>query len=97
MPSKDALYAIAYDITEDAERRQVEKILKDFGWRAQKSVFECRLSAAGLGHLTGRLKAMELASGFVSLYRLSSRSGRRDIGKTPERPHQEERDHAFLF
>ncbi|BCB96579.1 hypothetical protein JZK55_15010 [Dissulfurispira thermophila] len=32
-----------YDITDDLERARVDKVLKGFGFRIQKSVFECRL------------------------------------------------------
>ncbi len=36
-------YAIVYDISDDKERGKVDKILKGFGFRVQKSVYECML------------------------------------------------------
>lgn len=40
-------YAVVYDIASDAERSRVDKTLKSFGFRVQKSVFECRLTKKG--------------------------------------------------
>lgn len=40
-------YAVVYDISSDKERAKVDRILKGFGFRIQKSVFECRLSRKG--------------------------------------------------
>jgi len=34
---------VAYDIVDDRRRTRLAKTLKDYGWRVQKSVFECRL------------------------------------------------------
>lgn len=41
-------YTVVYDITAHRERRKVEKTLKDFGFRIQKSVFECRMNKRSL-------------------------------------------------
>ncbi len=35
---------ITYDIQEDRKRNRVAKILKDYGERVQKSVFECNIN-----------------------------------------------------
>jgi len=40
---QEAYYLIAYDITEDQRRNKVMNILKNYGNRIQKSVFECVL------------------------------------------------------
>ncbi|PIP40204.1 CRISPR-associated endonuclease Cas2 [Candidatus Desantisbacteria bacterium CG23_combo_of_CG06-09_8_20_14_all_40_23] len=37
-------YVVVYDITSNAKRTKVDKVLKGFGFRVQKSVFECRLT-----------------------------------------------------
>ncbi|MBU0567270.1 CRISPR-associated endonuclease Cas2 [bacterium] len=44
-------YAIVYDISSDSERARVDKTLKGFGFRVQKSVFECRLNRRGRNEL----------------------------------------------
>ena len=47
---------VAYDITDDARRLQVAKVLEDFGTRVQKSVFECLLGDRDLVRLQDRLR-----------------------------------------
>ena len=46
------LYLVSYDITSNKLRRKIEKALKNFGQRMQKSVFLCTLAP-------GQLKSME--------------------------------------
>jgi CRISPR-associated protein Cas2 len=55
-------YAVVYDISEDNERRRVDEILRGFGFRIQKSVFECRL--------TKKLNSADIRTGFIKIYRL---------------------------
>lgn len=38
------LVMISYDVVEDKKRLKLMKLLKDYGDRVQKSVFECNLS-----------------------------------------------------
>ena len=63
-------YAVVYDISCDRERARVDKALKGFGFRIQKSVFECRLSRRDRERLVSRLNEMNIQSGFVKIYRL---------------------------
>ena len=63
-------YAVIYDITANGERRRVEKILKGFGFRIQKSVFECRMNRRSKEELIRKLEKLELKTGFVKIYRL---------------------------
>ncbi len=63
-------YAVVYDITANGERRRVEKVLKDFGFRIQKSVFECRMDRRAKEELIGVLEKLNLKTGFVKIYRL---------------------------
>lgn len=48
-------YAISYDICDDHRRLQVAKVLKDFGERVQRSVFEANLQAEELERLKRRV------------------------------------------
>jgi len=41
-------YLISYDISDDRKRTRVEKYLKNYGVRVQKSVFECMITEAEL-------------------------------------------------
>ena len=63
-------YTVVYDITANGERRRVEKVLKDFGFRIQKSVFECRMDRRAKEELIRILENLNLKTGFVKIYRL---------------------------
>ena len=55
-PGRPVFVAVAYDITDDRRRAEVARILGDVGMRVQRSVFECRLSAAEARTLEARLR-----------------------------------------
>jgi len=63
-------YAVVYDITCDKERTRVDRVLKGFGFRVQKSVFECRLNRRGKEELIRKLEALGVKTGFIKIYRL---------------------------
>lgn len=48
-------YIVSYDISDPKRLRKVAKICEDFGYRKQKSVFLCRLSATDIVRLRSRL------------------------------------------
>jgi CRISPR-associated protein Cas2 len=62
-------YAVVYDIGSDSERRKIEKILKGYGFRIQKSVFECRLNRRLKSELLERLEGLDISTGFVKIYK----------------------------
>ncbi|MEY4979435.1 MAG: hypothetical protein RLZZ352_1705 [Pseudomonadota bacterium] len=64
------LYAVVYDISDDKERRQVDRVLTGFGFRVQKSVFECRLGRGDKAQLVAQLTRLGLKTGSVKLYRV---------------------------
>jgi len=63
-------YAVVYDISEHYERARIARVLKEFGFRVQKSVFECRLTKTGKNKLIEKLKALKITSGSIKIYRL---------------------------
>lgn len=63
-------YAVVYDISDDIERNRVQKVLKNFGFRIQKSVFECRLDKKSKKELIEKLKELKIETGFVKMYKL---------------------------
>lgn len=65
-------YAVAYDISDNRERYRVDKILKGWGFRVQKSVFECRLTRYQRTRLAASLDALKLETGSVRMYRVVS-------------------------
>ncbi len=81
-----ALYVVAYDITDDRERRRADHILQGFGFRRQKSVFECRLTRAYLARLQRELGTIGLETGFVVIYRLAPNARSLTVGDAPHFP-----------
>ena len=74
-------YAVVYDISSDKERAGVNKILKNFGFRVQKSVFECRMNRKGRDDLIKKLGNTSIKTGFVKIYRLEYSSKNPVIGE----------------
>ena len=66
---KTGNYVFAYDISLNTERNRVDKVLKEYGFRVQKSVFECMLSETDRDKLIKRLQELDLKSGFVKVYK----------------------------
>ncbi|MEQ1555270.1 MAG: CRISPR-associated endonuclease Cas2 [Gallionella sp.] len=63
-------WAICYDISLDKERSKIEKTLKGWGHRAQKSVFLVMTTRAGITTLQRELNAHKITTGSVLLLRL---------------------------
>lgn len=63
-------YAVVYDISSDKERNKVDRVLKGYGFRIQKSVYECRLTKKSLEELIQKLKELNINTGFIKIYRL---------------------------
>jgi len=64
---------VAYDVEEDRIRGRLSRLLERYGWRVQRSVFECLLEdAEELAALTAALeRTLEKGShGNIRLYRL---------------------------
>lgn len=71
---------VVYDLSDDKERARVDRVLKGFGFRLQKSVFECRLDRRGARALTRELQHLELKTGQVILYRRQPNFPREVVG-----------------
>ena len=80
------LYAICYDISNDRERRSVDKLLSGYGYRRQRSVFECRLTTAARKRLQVQLDRLSSASGHVLLYRVAAGGQPETVGQAPPDP-----------
>ena len=66
---KVATYVVVYDISDNKERRKVNNILIGFGFRVQKSVFECRLDKRYLNQLKYLLEDLNIKTGFIKIYK----------------------------
>jgi CRISPR-associated protein Cas2 len=63
-------FAVVYDVSDDKERRKVDRVLTGYGFRVQKSVFECRLSRGDKAQLIRQLTALHLKTGSIKIYRV---------------------------
>ena len=82
-------YAVAYDLSDDRERARVDKLLKGWGHRAQKSVFLILASRRGAQQLQARLEELKLQSGGVLMLRLQGGVAPIAIGRPFEDPDRE--------
>lgn len=52
------IYLICYDIVDDRRRTKLSKLLKTYGLRVQKSVFECKLNEQQFQYLQQKTSSM---------------------------------------
>lgn len=89
-------YAVVYDISSDEERTRISKLLKGFGFRVQKSVFECRVDKKGKSELMRKLKALDVKTGFIKVYRLEYSSKKEVVGRIEPDKHGIDTASAFI-
>ena len=65
-------WAVAYDISVNRERVRVEKVLRGWGHRVQKSVFLVTVSRGGMERLKVELERLKVQSGTILFMRLLS-------------------------
>ncbi len=86
-------YTVVYDISSNRERLKLAKLMRAFGFRVQKSVFECKLKALDKKKLIEKLEELNIKTGWVKIYRVISNKHNTCIGAhIPENP-----DDAFAF
>ncbi len=72
MPKR--LYAVAYDVADDARRVKLANLLKSYGERVQLSVFECYLDEKLLQDLMARARrVLDLGQDALRLYPVEGR------------------------
>lgn len=74
-------YVVVYDISSNSERTKVDKVLKNYGFRIQKSVFECKLTDSMKKKLIIDLNRLSIKTGFVKIYLLTDIVDAKTIGK----------------
>lgn len=87
-------YVAVYDVSDNRERLRVSKTLKNFGFRLQKSVFECVLNKRMKYELIRALTKIDIQTGFVKIYRLEYSLKNVSLGKGARRGIDE--GHAFI-
>lgn len=84
------LIAVAYDVENDRRRYRLARLLKNFGARVQKSVFECNLEPKQFTELEQRIGKVVKEQDMVRCYLLCENCRQRVIvlgpGKVTEDP-----------
>ena len=72
--TQEQLWVIAYDTPCNKRRRKLAKLLKGYGERLQRSVFECLLQPHQVERLRQGLERIAAPQDSVRLWQLSARS-----------------------
>jgi CRISPR-associated protein Cas2 len=89
-------YLVCYDVVNDTRRNRIAKLLKGYGLRVQKSVFECLLSDEQLQLVKTRLdRYLKLEEDQVRFYPMSGHT-RRKVMILGMQPDREIDDDAFI-
>ncbi|MGH8578724.1 MAG: CRISPR-associated endonuclease Cas2 [Gammaproteobacteria bacterium] len=89
-----AAFTVAYDVSDDGERSHVDRVLRGFGFRVQKSVFECNLTRGDKRALIDQLRRLDLKTGTVKIYRIYAGSNNVVIGQPQAEPDE---DYAYIL
>lgn len=81
-----ALWLIAYDISSNRERSRVERVLRDWGFRIQKSVWLVATGRGGIKALVREIERISLLTGQVLLLRLMLGAAPLAVGRPFEDP-----------
>ena len=91
-------YLLIYDVSDDKERRAVMDVAQGFGFRVQKSAFECLLKRGQRERLKQKLESLTLTTGWVHLYRVAANAQRWTVGAEPvHQPEKEHEDFVYLL
>ena len=77
MSEDTALYLICYDVVKNRRRYRLDKLLKGYGQRVQRSVFECELDSGRLEDLkAAAFKRIDETEDRLHIYRLCGKDNR---------------------
>lgn len=93
--SPHALHIVVYDIGDERERSRLDRLLCGYGFRVQKSVFECRLQRSARKRMEAAISSLNLSSGHVLIYRSATPQRTAAIGNAPPAP--PDADVAFVI
>jgi len=93
---KVATYVVVYDISNNKERRKINNILIGFGFRVQKSVFECKLNKRYYLQLIQELKRLDIKTGFIKIYK-KEKLRKDDIIGIPSKNSTIDDKNAYIF
>lgn len=70
--SDNFLVLVIYDITDDKKRLKIAKILKSYGYRIQKSAFECNVNEKNFKVMKEDLLELVGFSDLLKIYKLNT-------------------------
>lgn len=68
---KKFLVVVIYDITDDKRRNKMSKTLKAFGFRVQRSSFECVLTGSEYNKLVKKVERIITGDDLLRIYKLA--------------------------
>lgn len=74
------IFVISYDIENDKVRNRISKVLEDYGYRVQESVFECRIPVQTCEELKKKLIAELKNQGNIRIYPICKECYAKAIG-----------------
>ena len=81
------MHIVSYDISDTSERNRLVRIVEQFGMRVERSVWLCDLGGGRKARFLARLRDIELKTGFIDIWRVSSDGERIGSGNPmPRRP-----------
>ena len=81
---KEYLIVVIYDIIDSKRRYRVNKLLGGYGYRVQRSAFECRLNNSKYQKMVKRLEKLINQQDLLRVYRLANNTEVRVWGSIPE-------------
>ncbi|MBL7915063.1 MAG: CRISPR-associated endonuclease Cas2 [Bacteroidia bacterium] len=88
-------HLVVYDITNDKERNATDKVISGYGFRIQKSVFQCRISKSQLRNLIKEIEKLNIQTGNIRIFKLDANAKKVTFGN-PSDTFDKEDDHAYI-
>ena len=88
---------ITYDITDDKRRKKVEKLLSEYGFRVNYSVFELEIDAKTHRYLLEKLPAFMKSRDSVRIYRHTRDTIEKSRELNPKLAHPFSREESYVL
>lgn len=79
-----SLVVVIYDVSNDKRRTRIGKVLESYGFRVQRSAFECLLTKRGYEKMVKRLENIIAKDDMMRIYKLTKNADVRIWGKVKE-------------
>ena len=78
------MYIVAYDVTDDKERRKVSRVLDGYGHSVQKSVYICHIGETLHRKMLKSLNELDVKTGVLLCWKMPDTAEPEKIGAYPE-------------